>query len=121
MTCPPWLTLSLLVRRTGLRLHLFVNDFTPAKCEARENFHECSSPGYGPIELPAWEVDRDYEFAAHPMVTFPFQGATPPIYGWYIPDPEFVGCVVAAQRFEQAVEIGPEGGFIEVGVRIVPK
>ena len=85
---------------TGLTLHLFVNDHTPAPSDSLPDYTEADFPGYQPQLLTKWFIVAGQ--ARHAQVAFTLADdlRTPQqVYGWYLVRNSEL---VAADRHEEA-------------------
>lgn len=91
-----------------LKLHLFVNNYTPVVGSTSSDFTECTAPGYAAIDLPAsgWTGSTTAGVASysHATATFAITGPGSPgqtVYGHYIEDAT-TGDVISAQLWSTA-------------------
>jgi hypothetical protein len=73
-----------------MKLHLFVNNHTPAAADTLSLYSECTDGSYLPVALTAgsWvlsSITGPKAQAAYPMQTFTFTGSTA-VYGYYVTD-----------------------------------
>ena len=71
----------------NLKLHLFVNSYTPAKTDTVSSYIECSATGYAAISLTgaSWSVTTvsNTTTGTYPAQTFTLTSSAT-IYGYYV-------------------------------------
>lgn len=86
---------------TGLKLHLFTNNYTPVASSVLSNFTECADASYAAVALTpgSWSITNvsGVATASYPLQTFSFTSSAT-IYGYYVTDTSTTK-VVWAERF----------------------
>ena len=103
------------VQPADVKLHIYVNDYTPVEGSTIANFTECTAAGYAPITLTGanWTISTvaGVTTASYPEQTFTMT-ATSTDYGVYITNNAGTQ-VLWAERFSDAPHTLPSGGGTE--------
>lgn len=103
------------------KLHLYINNKTPAEGDVVADYTASTGSGYAPITLTGsnWTVTTaaGTTTASYPQVTFTYTGAEPNIYGYYVTNATGT-TLLWAERFSDGPYAIPSGGG---SVKISPK
>lgn len=107
---------------TDVKVHLFINNVTPAENIVLIDFTEATAAGYGAVTLTggSWTIETDLEgvtTAEYAEIEFTFtEGSTN--YGYFVTDSDGTG-LLWAEKFTDAPHTLPSGGGTEkITIRI---